>query len=155
MNTNDVEKKYKFSLPDSIKFVIKHGGKIFLVIALFIITVAMIGGKAYLDLIIIPLILLLGLAFVADRILRNFICDLTLDFFSRKIQFTLCRSEKIINITFEEIKKIKINAYVTFTLNKKKLFYNGELTDEFVDCLNKVKGQARGQPTTEGTTVNK
>jgi len=139
MNANDFDKKCKFSLPDSIKLIIKHGGKIFFVIVLFIITVALIGGRAYLNLIVVHLILLLSLTFIVDRILRNFICDLTLDFFSRKIQFTLCRSEEIIYITFDEIKKIKINAYVTFTLNGRKLFYNGELTNNFLSCLSKVK----------------
>ena len=49
------------------------------------------------------------------------------------------RSKEVLKFDFQDLKKIRLNGYIIFTLEKKKVFYAEAQNKKLLKCLNKIK----------------
>jgi hypothetical protein len=49
------------------------------------------------------------------------------------------RSKDVIKFSFDEIKNIRVNGYIIFTLNRKKIFFSAAPSKDVLSCLNRIK----------------
>lgn len=131
---------YTFSKSKDYIFVVNHGGKIFCGIILFIILVAILSDKniQYLTRLSYIIILLSIVTFLAGQFVKKFTYKIVIDFESKAITFFMYRSKKEIIVSFDGLESKKKNGYLIFTLNKRKIIYNGIISDELNECLNKI-----------------
>lgn len=132
---------YTFSQPKFYTFFVNHGGKICFILILFMFSVALIANKEieFLYRLTQGVIFLSILIYLAGRILRNFAHKILVDFESRKIEFHMNRSKHLIVSDFDDIRSIRVNGYIIFVLNERKVFYSGAPSKEILTCLNKIK----------------
>jgi len=88
---------------------------------------------------IIIAVVLCAIPYFYRRVQRNFAYKINLDFESHKVQLYIYKSEAIITVDFGDIKGIRVNGYIIFVLEDKKIFYNDLQNNELLSCLNKIK----------------
>jgi Ca2+/Na+ antiporter len=135
---NELKGTYSFSHSAGYVFVIKHLGK-FLILAILIIVLAAYKGNLDILVTICAILLLCLLYYCVEKLLKKSAYKINIDFKSRQLRFHMNRSEDIIYSTFDDIKNIIINFYITFLLEEKKILYNDLQNKELLNCLNKIR----------------
>jgi len=132
---------FTFSQPKSYIFIVNNGGKICLVVLLFMISIALIKNKDIdsLSRSLHVIIFLCVLMYVTGRFLRKFAFKIVVDFESQNIRFYMNRSTNVIVANFDDVRSLRVNGYIIFTLNKRKVFYSGEPGEDILICLNRIK----------------
>jgi hypothetical protein len=132
---------YIFSQPKFYLLLVNHGGKICLIILLVMMIVAIFQYRDYehLSKAFHGIIILVVFAYITVRILGKFANKIIIDFESEKLDFHMNRSDDMISATFEKIKNIRVNGYIIFHIENRKIFYSGAPDSEILSCLSKVK----------------
>ena len=140
METNESRVRlYSFSQSSSKRFLANYLDKIVWICILFLIafTISKVG---YLSLYgIIILFFLCTIPILFSKIQNKFAHKIIVDFNSRKIRLHMNRSEHIVKAAFDDIKSIRVNGYIIFTLKERKVFYNDLQDSNLLKCLNKIK----------------
>lgn len=82
-------------------------------------------------------LILLTFAFI--KVANKFVHKIVIDFNSQKIELHMFRSNEAILRSFAALKKIRVNGYIIFIFDNKKVFYNDLRNLELFECLNKVR----------------
>jgi len=130
---------YSFSQSRAKRLIANHLDKLIWVCILFLaaFTIVKIG---YLSLYgTILLLFLCTISYLFGSIQNKFAYKIILDFNSRKVELHMHRSESIIAVDFEDIKSIRVNGYIIFALQERKVFYNDLQNNNLLRCLNKIK----------------
>jgi uncharacterized membrane protein len=132
---------YTFSQPKLYQFFVNHGAKICLVLLLVLFLIAMIKNKGdgYLDRSIHIIIFISILIYLTGRLLRKFAYKIIVYLQSHNIRFFMNRTEDIIIVDFDAIRDIRVNGYIIFVLNERKIFYSGKPSKEILTCLNQIR----------------
>jgi len=132
---------YTFSQPKLYQFFVNHGGKICLVLLLLLFLMTMIKNKGdgTLDRSIHLIIFISILIYLTGRLLRKFAYKITVDLESHSMRFFMNRTEDIIIVDFDDMRDIRVNGYIIFVLDDRKIFYSGKPSKEILTCLNQIK----------------
>jgi len=130
---------YSFSQSKAQRFIANHLDKFAWACIFIAITLAVVSQGYLSPYGIIVSILLCAIPYFYRRVQRNFAYKINLDFESHKVQLYIYKSEAIITVDFGDIKGIRVNGYIIFVLEDKKIFYNDLQNNELLSCLNKIK----------------
>jgi hypothetical protein len=141
LKETDERATYTFAQPRPYQFFVNHGSKICLILLLLMFLIAMVKNKGagYLGRSIHIIIFISILIFLTGRLLRKFAYKITVDLKSHNIRFFMNRTENIIIADFDAIRDIRVNGYIIFALNDRKIFYSGKPSKEILTCLNQIK----------------
>ena len=70
---------------------------------------------------------------------RRFAHRISVNLETNKITFSFFRHKKDITVKLEDIKDIRMNAYITFILDKRKIYYNDLVNKELVPFIEKLR----------------
>lgn len=121
------------------RFIADHLDKIvwICIFFLFVFTILQVG---YLSLYgIIFLLFLCLISFLFGKFQQRFAYKIIVNFTSRSVRFHMHRNKNIVEVDFDDIKSIRVNGYIIFAFNKKKIFYNDLRNSNLLKCLNKIK----------------
>lgn len=137
---NDKDWVHTFSQPQSIIFVVKHGGKMCLAFLLFMFSISLLNNGENWDFNrSVYVIIFFGvLIYLAGRFLKIFAYRILIDFKSQEIRFYMNRSEDVVTTNFDDVQRIQVNGYIIFVFAEGKVLYSGELSKEILSCLNKI-----------------
>jgi hypothetical protein len=138
---NGIKEVYIFSQPKSYIFIVNNGGKISLGLLIAMISIALIKSNN-MDSIFRSLqiiIFLCLLIYVTGIFLKKFAYKIIVDFKSKNIKFFINRRKDFIEFSFDEIKNIRVNGYIIFTLNRKKILFSAAPSKDILSCLNRIK----------------
>jgi len=132
---------YTFSQPKLYEFFVNHGAKICLALLSLLFLIAMIQNKGagYLNRSIHIIIFISVLIYLTGRLLRKFAYKIIVDLESHNIRFFMNRTEDSIKVDFDAVREIRVNGYIIFVLNERKIFYSGKPSKEILACLNQIK----------------
>jgi len=132
---------YTFSQPKLYEFFVNHGAKICLALLSLLFLIAMIQNKGagYLNRSIHIIIFISVLIYLTGRLLRKFAYKIIVDLESHNIRFFMNRTEGSIKVDFDAVREIRVNGYIIFVLNERKIFYSGKPSKEILACLNQIK----------------
>lgn len=132
---------YTFSQPKLYQFFVNHGAKICLALLSVLFLIAMIQNKGagYLNRSIHIIIFISVLIYLTGRLLRKFAYKIIVDLESHNITFFMNRTEDNIKVDFDAVRDIRVNGYIIFVLNERKIFYSGKPSKEILACLNRIK----------------
>jgi len=132
---------YTFSQPKLYEFFVNHGAKICLALLSLLFLIAMIQNKGagYLNRSIHIIIFINVLIYLTGRLLRKFAYKIIVDLESHNIRFFMNRTEDSIKVDFDAVREIRVNGYIIFVLNERKIFYSGKPSKEILACLNQIK----------------
>ena len=85
------------------------------------------------------ILLLLVMYCVAEYLIRKFAYKITIDFESRQIEFYMFRDRDVVTSNFDDIISIKVNFYITFIMENRKIFYKDVQDRELLSVLTKIK----------------
>jgi hypothetical protein len=142
-NTKKNERKgvYTFSQAKSYMFIVNNGGKICLLVLLFMISIALVK-KENIDSLsrsLHVIIFLCVLMYITGRFLKKFAFKIIVDFESQNIRFYMNRSTNVIVANFDDVRSLCVNGYIIFILKTRKIFYSGVPNKKILTCLRKIK----------------
>ena len=114
---------YSFSQSKTQRLILNYLDKIVWILIIFIVvfTLSMVGSLSLYG--IISFLFLCTLPFLFGKIQKKFAYKVVLDFASKSIQLYMNRSNEIIELNFEDLKDIRLNGYIIFVLENRKVFY--------------------------------
>ena len=132
---------YTFSKPKSYVFVVNNLGKIALGLLIFMIAIVFIKFNDTVSLFrsIHTILFLSLLIYLTERFLKKFAYKVTLDFGSQNIRFFMNRSKDFIEVSFDDIKNLRVNGYITFSYGNKKILYSGAPSEDILTCLYRIR----------------
>jgi hypothetical protein len=130
---------YSFSQSSTKRFIANHLDKLVWACILFLVvfTIVKVGNLSLYG--IIFLIFLCTISYFFGKIQQKFAYKIIVDFNSRMVRLYMHRNEAIIAVDFDDIKSIRVNGYIIFTLKERKVFYNDLQDSNLLKCLNKIK----------------
>ena len=136
------EQVYTFSKPKSYVFIVNNLGKIALGLVIPMIAIAFIKSHDVVPLFrsIHTILFLSLLIYLTESFLKKFAYKVTLDFRSRNIRFFMNRSKDFIEVSFDDVKNIRVNGYITFSFkNETVALYSGAPNEDILTCLHRIR----------------
>lgn len=138
MNENHSKQTCSFSQSNLKRYFADHLDK-FAWACILIVVVYTVVNIGYLSTYgIIAVIILSIMVYIYVKIQQKFAYKILVDFESRMVWLHMHRSDAVIEVSFDDIKSIRINGYVIFVLDERKIFYNDLQNDDLFICLNKI-----------------
>jgi hypothetical protein len=129
---------YSFSQSNLQRFIANYLDRFAWVCIFFVIAFAIARVRSLSAYGIIISILLCIIPYLYAKIQKKFAYKIVVDFESRKVRLHMHRSDAVITADFDDIKSIRVNGYIIFVLEDRRVFYNDLQNNELFDCLNRI-----------------
>lgn len=135
-------KKYTFSQPKIIYYVGRGLGNALLVVILLFVSVLFVrGGFKFLrdPGVMMLLFFFFGLYFFYRFYISHSIYKITVDPDSNKVAFYLYRKDKPVEVDIKALRHVRVNGYLIFEFNNKKILYNNTTDTDLLKLINSLK----------------